>query len=77
MAILALPTLRIESQLVEVPVVVRDRKTGKSMEALTARDFILLEAGKPQRIEFLSAYQFAIILMLDSQFPESRPGLCR
>ncbi len=30
------PSFRVETRLVEVPVVVRDRKTGRTVEGLTA-----------------------------------------
>lgn len=61
MAVLAQPpTFRIESKLVEVPVVVRDRKTGKPIKDLTAQDFVLLEDGKPQRIEFFAGNQSSL-----------------
>lgn len=43
--------------MVEVPVVVRDKKTGRPVEGLTVRDFVLLENGKRQKIEFFSVYQ--------------------
>ena len=46
------PSFRVETRVVEVPVVVRDRKTGESVAGLTAADFVLLENGKPQRIDF-------------------------
>jgi VWFA-related protein len=49
------PTFRIDTQLVEVPVVVRDRKSGAAVTGLTAKDFLLLENGKPQPIAFFSA----------------------
>lgn len=42
--------------MVEVPVVVRDRKTGQNVTGLTATDFVILENGKPQRIAFLGVH---------------------
>ena len=40
-----------ESNLVIADVTVRDPKTGKAMEGLKKSDFILLEDGKPQKLE--------------------------
>lgn len=43
--------LRVQSDLVLTNVVVRDRKTGAVVEGLTAKDFTVLENGKPQAIQ--------------------------
>jgi VWFA-related protein len=43
-------TLKVNSDLVLTNVVVRDKKTGEVVRGLTAKDFTLLENGKPQRI---------------------------
>ncbi|MGH9585834.1 MAG: VWA domain-containing protein [Acidobacteriaceae bacterium] len=43
-------TLKVNSDLVLTNVVVRDKKTGAVVHGLTARDFTILENGKPQRI---------------------------
>jgi VWFA-related protein len=43
--------------LVEVPVVVRERATGRAVEGLTVSDFVVLENGKPQKVEFFHAYR--------------------
>jgi VWFA-related protein len=51
------PTYSVETRLVEVPVVVRDQKSGRTIDGLTASDFVLLENGKPQKIEFFNVYQ--------------------
>ncbi|MBI5086548.1 MAG: VWA domain-containing protein [Acidobacteria bacterium] len=53
-------SFRVDTRVVEVPVVVRDRRSGAAVRGLTAADFVLLEAGKPQRIEFFSAHQSPI-----------------
>ena len=45
------PVFRSEARLVEVPVVVRDRKTGIPVTGLTVDDFELRENGKRQVIE--------------------------
>jgi VWFA-related protein len=43
-------TLTVNSDLVLTNVVVRDRKTGEVVRGLTAKDFTVLENGKPQQI---------------------------
>ena len=43
-------TLKVNSDLVLTNVVVRDKKTGAVVHGLTAKDFTVLENGKPQRI---------------------------
>jgi VWFA-related protein len=43
-------TFTVNSDLVLTNVVVRDKKTGEVVRGLTARDFTILENGKPQRI---------------------------
>lgn len=40
-----------------MPVVVRDKKTGQAVGELNAEDFVLVENGKPRKIEFFSVYQ--------------------
>lgn len=50
------PTLRVTTRLVIVDVVVTD-KNGQHLKDLTARDFTLLENGKPQRIAAFSLEQ--------------------
>ncbi|WP_446741669.1 VWA domain-containing protein [Silvibacterium acidisoli] len=44
-------TLKVNSDIVLTNVVVRDKKTGDVVRGLTAKDFTVLENGKPQRIE--------------------------
>ncbi len=51
------PSFRVETRVVEVPVVVRDKKTGRAVQGLKAEDFALLEDGKRQKIEFFSIFQ--------------------
>jgi VWFA-related protein len=46
--------LRVATRLVEVSVLVNDKK-GEPVSGLTKDDFTLLDAGKPQKISFLSA----------------------
>ncbi|MBV8630796.1 MAG: VWA domain-containing protein [Silvibacterium sp.] len=43
-------TLMVNSDLVLTNVVVRDKKTGEPVRGLTAKDFTILENGKPQTI---------------------------
>ncbi|HUY82098.1 MAG TPA: VWA domain-containing protein [Acidobacteriaceae bacterium] len=43
-------TLKVNSDLVLTNVVVRDKKSGAVVRGLTAKDFTILENGKPQRI---------------------------
>jgi len=43
-------TLKVNSDLVLTNVVVRDKKTGEVVRGLTAKDFTILENGKPQQI---------------------------
>jgi VWFA-related protein len=42
--------LKVNSDLVLTNVVVRDRKTGEVVPGLTAKDFTILENGKPQQV---------------------------
>ncbi|MBA3976024.1 MAG: hypothetical protein C0504_17595 [Candidatus Solibacter sp.] len=51
------PSFRVETRVVEVPVVVRDKKTGRAVEGLKAEDFVLLEEGKRQKVEFFGVHQ--------------------
>ena len=51
------PSFRVETRLVEVPVLVRERKSGRPLEGLTVSDFVVLEGGKPQKIEFFHVYR--------------------
>lgn len=43
-------TLRVNSDLVLTNIVVRDKKTGEIVKGLTAKDFTVTEAGKPQHL---------------------------
>ena len=46
------PLIRVTTRLVEVNAIVRDK--GHSVEGLTKDDFILLDNGRPQKIEIFS-----------------------
>src|SRR5271167_105526 len=48
-------TLKVNSDIVLTNVVVRDKKTGEVVRGLTAKDFTILENGKPQQ---LSSFDF-------------------
>jgi VWFA-related protein len=77
-AIAQTPSFRIETRVVEVPVVVRDRKTGQNITGLTAADFVILENGKPQRIEFCGVHTSSSQLDLPvaaGLSPDLPPGL--
>ncbi len=43
--------LKVQSDLVLTNVVVRDKRTGAVVRGLTAKDFTVLENGKPQTIQ--------------------------
>ena len=43
--------LKVQSDLVLTNVVVRDKHTGAVVRGLTAKDFTVLENGKPQTIQ--------------------------
>jgi Ca-activated chloride channel family protein len=59
--------LRVDTQLVPVPVVVRDR-AGRPVANLRAENFVLYEDGRPQRITNFSTTDapFEIALLLDT-----------
>jgi VWFA-related protein len=50
------PSFRAETRLVEVPVVVIDKKTGKPVTDLTIEDFELLEGGRRQKISYFHVH---------------------
>ena len=59
--------VRVETQLVSVPVVVTDQ-TGRALKGLRAEDFVLLEDGRPQKIANFSTTEapFEVALLLDT-----------
>src|SRR5215203_3551610 len=59
--------VRVETQLVSVPVLVTDRE-GRALKGLRAEDFLLLEDGRPQKITNFSTTEapFEVALLLDT-----------
>src|SRR5215203_6921486 len=59
--------VRVETQLVSVPVLVTDRE-GRALKGLRAEDFLLLEDGRPQKIANFSTTEapFEVALLLDT-----------
>ncbi|HYJ47669.1 MAG TPA: VWA domain-containing protein, partial [Pyrinomonadaceae bacterium] len=59
--------VRIDTQLVSVPVVVTDR-VGKALTGLRAEDFLLFEDGSPQKISNFATTEtpFEVALLLDT-----------
>ena len=59
--------VRVETQLVSVPVIVTDR-AGRPLTGLRADDFLLLEDGRPQKIADFSTTEapFEVALLLDT-----------
>jgi VWFA-related protein len=70
------PSFHVETRLVEVPVVVRDKRTGQAVGDLKTEDFVLLENGKPRKIEFFSVYRPAASVQASPETargPEAAP----
>ncbi len=59
--------IRIDTQLIDVPIQVKD-KVGNSLTSLTKKNFVIYEDGKPQEIEDFSAVAapFEVALLLDT-----------
>lgn len=68
-------TIKVETKLVSVPVVVSDRK-GRYVPNLTASDFTLSQDGKPQTIEFFASTEepLTVALLIDTSH-STRPVL--
>ena len=68
-------TIRIDTRLVSVPVIVSDRN-GRYVPNLTAADFTVLQDGVPQQIEFFGAVEepLTIALLIDTSH-STRPVL--
>src|ERR1035438_7420413 len=60
-----------DSNLVIADVTVKDTKTGQPIEGLKATDFILLEDGKPQKIQVFEFQKLA----MEAAPPEPPPTL--
>ncbi len=59
-------TIRVQTSLVLVDATVKD-KSGKIIDGLTAKDFVLKESGVPQAISYFGRYQLplAVALVVD------------
>ncbi|MDQ3754077.1 MAG: VWA domain-containing protein, partial [Acidobacteriota bacterium] len=59
--------VRVDTQLVPVPVIVRDR-TGRPLAGLRAENFVIYEDGKPQRVANFATTDvpFEVALLLDT-----------
>ena len=66
----AKPTFTASSNLVIVDVTVKD-KSGKAIDALRLEDFVVLEDGKPQKIQVFEHQQLSV----EPQPPEPPPSL--
>lgn len=68
-------TIRVDTRLVSVPVIVSDRN-GRYVPNLTAADFTVLQDGVPQTIEFFAAVEepLTIALLIDTSH-STRPVL--
>src|SRR5438445_13021627 len=61
-------TIKIDTRLVSVPVIVSDRN-GHYVPNLTAADFTVLQDGSPQNIEFFATTEepLTVALLIDSR----------
>ncbi|MBI4889789.1 MAG: VWA domain-containing protein [Acidobacteria bacterium] len=66
--------LKSEARLVEVPVVVVDKKTGRTVGDLSVGDFQVFEGGKAQRIEFFSVHSTAAVSAVGDSHAVSTEG---
>ncbi len=60
-------TIRVETQLVLLDAVVEDKKSGRTLDGLSAKDFDLSEDGAPQTITYCSRDQLplSVVLLFD------------
>jgi VWFA-related protein len=60
-------TIRVDSQLVLLDAMVEEKKTGRTLDMLSAKDFQLSEDGTPQSITYFSRDQLplSVVLMFD------------
>jgi Ca-activated chloride channel family protein len=63
----ATPTIRVDSQFVLIDALVENKKTGSSIDTLTAKDFQLSEDGVPQTISYFSRDQLplSVVFLFD------------
>lgn len=66
------PSFRVETRLVEVPVVVRDKRSGRAVEGMKAADFVLLGDGKPQKIEYFSVHEMNTSVQAEAKVPRRK-----
>jgi VWFA-related protein len=61
------PTIRVDTQEVLLDAIVEDKKSGSTIDTLSARDFQLSEDGIPQTITYFSRDQLplSVVLMFD------------
>ncbi len=61
------PTIRVDSQFVLLDALVENKKTGSSVDTLTAKDFQLSEDGVPQTISYFSRDQLplSVVFLFD------------
>ena len=58
--------LKVQSDLVLTNVVVRDKRTGAVVRGLTAKDFTVLENGKPQTIQTFDFQSAGVLVTHDN-----------
>jgi VWFA-related protein len=61
------PTIHVDSQLVLLDAMVEEKKTGRTVDTLSAKDFQLSEDGTPQAITYFSRDQLplSVVLLFD------------
>jgi VWFA-related protein len=61
------PTIRVDSQFVLLDALVEEKKTGNTVNGLTAKDFQLSEEGVPQTISYFShdRLPLSVVLLFD------------
>src|ERR1700722_19107605 len=61
------PTIHVDSQLVLLDAMVQEKKSGRTLDTLTAKDFQLSEDGTPESITYFSRDQLplSVVLLFD------------
>src|SRR5437763_13080253 len=67
-------TIKIETRLVSVPVIVSDRE-GRYVPNLTAADFTVFQDGRPQNIDFFGATEEPVTVALLIDTSQSTRGM--